>query len=339
MATNRRVLLRRRPHGLPVAEDFDIAAEQAPTPAQGEILIRNIFCSIDPAMRGWMDDVPSYMPPIALGSPIRATTYGRVVASQAEGFAKGDHVVGLNAVEEYSLATASGFTTRVDPAAVSSPTQFLSVFGAVGLTAYFGLREIAQPNPGDTVLVSGAAGAVGSLVGQLARLQGCLTVGIAGGPVKCQRLLQDYGFDAAIDYRGRDLASLTRAIAEACPKGVDVFFDNVGGITLEAALANINDNARLALCGMIAQYNAVSPTPGPANLWLLIAKAATMRGVLIRDFLPRFAEGAAAMMALVNAGKLVFHEHVDEGIENFLPCFTRLFEGTNDGKLLLKIGT
>jgi NADPH-dependent curcumin reductase CurA len=290
-------------------------------------------------MRGWMDDVPSYMPPIALGAPIRATTYGQVVASHAAGFAEGDYVIGLNAVEEFSIASTSGFTTRVDPSIVSSPTHFLSVFGAVGLTAYFGLREIAQPKAGETVLVSGAAGAVGSLVGQLARLQGCHTIGIAGGPAKCRRLIEEYGFDRAIDYRGKDLPSLTAAIAEACPAGVDVFFDNVGGTLLEAALANINDNARLALCGMIAQYNAEAPVPGPSNLWLLIARAATMRGVLIRDFLPRFAEGAAAMMALVQDGKLVFHEHIDEGIENFLPCFMRLFQGTNDGKLLLKIGT
>jgi NADPH-dependent curcumin reductase CurA len=331
------VLLRRRPHGLPVAADFELVTEAIPVPADGEMVIRNEYCSLDPAIRGWMDDVPSYMPPIPLGAPIRASTYGRVVSSRATGFAEGDHVIGLNAIEEFSVSSAAGFTTRVDPAAASSPTHFLGIFGAVGLTAYFGVFDVAQPKPGETVLVSGAAGAVGSLVGQLARLHGCRAVGIAGGPVKCRRLLEEYGFDAAIDYRGRDAAALSAAIAEACPNGVDVFFDNVGGVTLEAALAQMNSFGRIAVCGMISQYNAAGPVPGPSNLWQLIAKSVTMRGFVVRDFLPRFAEGAAAMMALVRDGKLVFHEHIDAGIENFLPAFLRLFEGTNDGKLLLRL--
>ncbi len=337
MSINRRVLLRRRPHGLPVAADFELVAEPIPVPADGEMVIRNEYCSLDPAIRGWMDDVPSYMPPIPLGAPIRASTYGRVVSSRAAGFAEGDHVVGLNAIEDFSVSSAAGFTTRVDPAAVSSPTQFLSIFGAVGLTAYFGLFDVAQPKPGETVLVSGGAGAVGSLVGQLARLHGCRAVGIAGGPAKCRRLLEEYGFDAAIDYRGRDFPALSAAIAEACPGGVDVFFDNVGGVALEAALAPMNNFGRIAVCGMISQYNAAEPVPGPSNLWQLIARSITMRGFVVRDFLPRFAEGAGAMMGLVNEGKLMFDEHIDEGIENFLPSFTRLFEGTHNGKLILKL--
>ncbi len=337
MSINRRMILRRRPRGLPAAADFELVSEPVPIPADGEMVIRNEYCSLDPAIRGWMDDVPSYMPPIPLGAPIRASTFGRVVSSRAAGFAEGDQVVGLNAIEEFSVSTAAGFTTRVDPAAVSSPTQFLSIFGAVGLTAYFGLFEVAQPKAGETVLVSGAAGAVGSLVGQLARLHGCRAVGIAGGPAKCRRLLEEYGFDAAIDYRGRDVQALTGAIAAACPRGVDVFFDNVGGAALEAALAQMNNFGRIAICGMISQYNAAEPVPGPSNLWQLIARSITMRGFVVRDFLPRFGEGAVAMMALVRDGKLVFHEHVDEGIENFLPSFLRLFEGTNDGKLILKL--
>jgi NADPH-dependent curcumin reductase CurA len=320
-----------------LAADFELVAEPIPVPADGEMVIRNVYCSLDPAIRAWMDDVPSYMPPIPLGAPIRASTYGCVVSSRAAGFAEGDHVVGLNAIEEFSVSSARGFTTRVDPAAVSSPTHFLSIFGAVGLTAYFGLFDVAQPKSGETVLVSGAAGAVGSLVGQLARLHGCRAVGIAGGPAKCRRLLEDYGFAAAIDYRGRDFSALSDAIAQACPGGVDVFFDNVGGVTLEAALAQMNSFGRIAVCGMISQYNAAEPVPGPSNLWQLIARSITMRGFVVRDFLPRFAEGAAAMMELVREGKLVFHEHIDEGIENFLPSFLRLFDGTNSGKLILKL--
>ncbi|MEM7570599.1 MAG: NADP-dependent oxidoreductase [Pseudomonadota bacterium] len=334
---NKRVLLKRRPVGQPVQDDFDWVDHPVPVPGDGQLLIRNIYCSLDPAIRGWMDDAESYFPPIGLGEPIRSTTIGQVARSNHPDFAEGDYVVALTGVEEYSVADAGGFTNKVDPSIVPALTNYLSVLGAVGLTAYFGLLNVGEPKEGETVLVSGAAGAVGSLVGQIAKLQGCRAVGIAGGPEKCARLVDSFGFDAAVDYRGKDLAALTADIAAACPDGVDVYFDNVGGDILDAALANINDHARIPMCGMISQYNATEPVPGPTNLWQVIAKTAHMKGFLIRDFVPQFPEGITQMAAWISADKLVFKEHVDEGIENFLTSFTRLFTGDHDGKLVLQI--
>ncbi|MEX6723488.1 NADP-dependent oxidoreductase [Parapedomonas caeni] len=337
MTVNRRFLLTARPKGVPKPADFAFVSEPLPDLAEGEILVRNAYASIDPAIRGWMDDAPSYMPPIPLGAPVRATTIGRVAASRHPDFAVGDPVMGVNGLEDYSVATAGGFTSKIDLSAVPEPTNFLSVYGAVGLTGYFGLLEVGQPKPGETVLVSGAAGAVGSVVGQIARIKGCRAVGIAGGAAKCQRLIDEFGFDAAIDYRGKDLAAMTAAIAEACPGGVDVFFDNVGGLILDATLPNINHRARLALCGMISQYNATGPVPGPTNLWFLIARVARMEGLLVSEYIDRWSEGAAEMARWIAEGKLVFREQIEEGLENALPVFLKLFEGTNDGKLILKI--
>ncbi|MEO0412053.1 MAG: NADP-dependent oxidoreductase [Pseudomonadota bacterium] len=335
--SNKRVLLKQRPSGQPAQADFEWVEQPLPEPGDGQLLIRNIYCSLDPAIRGWMDDAESYFPPIGIGEPIRCTTIAQVAKSNHSDFSEGDYVVALTGVEEYSVADAGGFTNRVDPSIVPALTNYLSVLGAVGLTAYFGLLDVGQPKPGETVLVSGAAGAVGSLVGQIAKLRGCRAVGIAGGQAKCERLVQDYGFDAAVDYRGKDLAALTADIAAACPGGVDVYFDNVGGGILDAALANINDNARIPMCGMISQYNATEPVPGPTNLWQLIAKTADMKGFLIRDFVPQFPQGIEQMAAWISEDKLVFKEHVDQGIENFLVSFNKLFSGDHNGKLVLQI--
>jgi len=335
--TNKRVLLTKRPEGLPQQSDFTWVEEAIPEPGPRQILIRNIYCSLDPAMRGWMDDAESYFPPIAIGEAIRSTTVGQVHASNHPDFNAGDYVVGLNAIEEYSVAEAGGFTNVVDPSIVSSLTNYLSILGAVGLTAYFGLLEVGKPKAGETVLVSGAAGAVGSVVGQIAKIKGCRAVGIAGGPAKCKRLIDEFGFDAAVDYRGKDLAALVADIKGACPDGVDVYFDNVGGDILDAAMANINDNARLPLCGMISQYNETTPVPGPTYMWNLIAKTARMEGFLIRDFIPQMEAGAIQMATWVAEGKIVFKEHVDQGIENAITSFNRLFDGSNDGKLILQI--
>ncbi|MEM1021313.1 MAG: NADP-dependent oxidoreductase [Pseudomonadota bacterium] len=334
---NTRVLLKQRPAGIPKADDFAWVTEPLPEPGREQILIRNIYCSLDPAQRGWMDDAESYFPPIELGESIRATTVGQVAASNHPDYQPGDYVVALTGVEHYAVADAVGFTSKVDPSIVRSLTNYLSILGAVGLTAYFGLLEVGKPKAGETVLVSGAAGAVGSLVGQIAKLQGCRAVGIAGGPEKCKRLTDVYGFDTAVDYRGKDVPTLAADIKAACPDGVDVYFDNVGGDVLDAALANINDNARLPLCGMISQYNATEPVPGPTNVWQLIAKTARMEGFLIRDFLDKFPEGIGQMAQWIAEDKLVFQEHVDEGIENFLTSFNRLFSGDHNGKLILQI--
>jgi NADPH-dependent curcumin reductase CurA len=335
MTTNRRFLLTARPEGMIKPADFTLVDQPVPAIGPDQILIRNHYASLDPAIRGWLDDVPSYLPPVPLGEAVRASTVGVVEASNLDGFAPGDWVMGLNAIEHYSVATKGGFTSPIDPAIVPSVTNYLSVMGAVGLTAWFGVTDILRPKAGETLLVSGAAGAVGSMVGQLARLAGARVVGIAGGPAKCARLLGDYGFDAAIDYRGKDVAALSAAIGAACPDGIDLVFENVGGIGLDATLDHINPHARIALCGLISEYNG--EPHGTRNLWKLIARMATIRGFLVSEFLDRFAEGGMAMAGLVAEGKLRFDEHVDEGIDNAFPAFLRLFEGSNQGKMILKL--
>ena len=240
MPDNRRFLLKRRPDGTPVPEDFALVTQPTPELAEGQFLIRNHYASLDPAMRGWMDAEGNYMPPIPIDDPVRASTIGVVEESHAEGFEKGQWVMGLHALEDYSVSQAGGFTQPIDANLVPSVTNYLSIFGAVGMTAYFGFLEVCEPKEGETVLATGAAGAVGSLVGQLAKIVGCRVVGIAGGPEKCAKLTEKYGYDAAIDYRGKDEAALTSAIAEAAPNGVDVIFENVGGIILDAGLMNLN---------------------------------------------------------------------------------------------------
>jgi NADPH-dependent curcumin reductase CurA len=275
------------------------------------------------------------MPPIPLGDPVRATTVGRVARSAHPGFAVGDWVLGLNAIEDYSLVLPGGFTSKVDVSRVPSPSYFLSALGAVGLTAYFGLLEAGRPQAGDTVLVSGAAGAVGSVVGQIGRIKGCRVVGIAGGEVTCQRLIERYGFDAAIDYRGKSVEALAASIAQAAPQGVNIIFENVGGAALDAGLMNLAHGARIVLCGLISEYNTAKV--GARNLWQIIVKRATMQGFLIADYVPRFAEGGAQIAQWLAAGLLQVDEHVEEGISNAYPAFMKLFCGENQGKLILKI--
>ncbi len=336
MSVNRRFLLVRRPHGMPVTEDFELAEAAMPEPKDGEFVVQTVYASLDPAMRGWLDDVPSYMPPIPLGEAVRSSIVGRVAASRNAAFPEGAWVSGLGAIEEYTLGQSGGFMRRIDPAAVPSPSNYLSVLGAVGMTAYFGVVDILKPKAGQTLLVSGAAGAVGSLVGQIGRIMGCRTIGIAGGPVKARRLTEDYGYDAAIDYRGKDRAALEAAIREAAPNGVDLVFENVGGDILDAELSCLNDHAIIALCGMISEYNSPEKI-GARNVWQLIVHRATIRGFLVSDYLPRFDEGIAAMAGWLSEEKLRVDEHIDRWIENALPAFLRLFDGTNDGKMILQI--
>jgi hypothetical protein len=338
MTTNRRFILKRRPNGTPVADDFELRSEPLPALADGQFLIRNHYASLDPAIRGWMDDAPSYMPPIPLDTPVRASTVGEIVESKAADFPVGAWVSGLNAIEEYSVGMAGGFSAVVDTSLVPSPTNFLSVLGAVGMTAYFGYLEVCKPNPGDVVLVTGAAGAVGSLVGQIAKIKGASKViGIAGGPEKCARLIERYGFDAAIDYRGKDVNALTAAIAAEAPNGVNIIFENVGGDILDAGLNNLAMYARIGVCGLISEYNNAGEKTGARNIWQLIVKRASMTGLLVADYVPRFGEGITEMAGWLREGRLVFDEHVDEGIENALPAFLRLFSGSNDGKMILKL--
>jgi NADPH-dependent curcumin reductase CurA len=338
MTINKRFLLTRRPNGTPVADDFELVTDEVPTLLEGQFLIRNRFASLDPAMRGWMDDAESYMPPIPLGSAVRASTVGEVVESRADGFPVGQWVTGLNAIEEYSVGVAGGFSQPVDVSMVPSPTNFLSVLGAVGMTAYFGYLEVCKPQQGDVVLVTGAAGAVGSLVGQIAKIKGASKViGIAGGAEKCARLVERYGYDVAIDYRGKTVDQLTQEIATAAPNGVNIIFENVGGDILDAGLNNLAMNARIGLCGLISEYNNAGTKTGARNVWQLIVKRASITGLLVADYVPRFMEGIVEMAGWMQAGKIVFDEHIDDGIDNALPAFLRLFSGTNDGKMILAL--
>ena len=334
---NRRLLVRRRPVGMPVAADFELVRESIPALDDGMILVRNEYCSLDPAMRGWLEDAPSYIEPIALDAPLRSIAIGRVAASRHPEFQPGDWVFGMMAIEDYSLAQPDGFLRRIDATRVRPVTRYLSALGAVGLTAYCGVTLLCRPKPGETLLVTGAAGAVGSLVGQIAKLSGCRVVGVAGGAVKCRRLVERYGFDAAIDYRGRSEARLAAEMAQAAPEGFDIVFENVGGPVLDAALMNLRLHARIALCGLISEYNSTTGPVGARNLWQLIVKRARIEGLFTGDYLEHFPAAQDAMTAWLEQGRLVVDEQVEEGIENALPAFLRLFSGAHQGKLILKI--
>lgn len=335
MPTNRRFTLVRRPNGTPVPEDFKLVEVETPALEDGQFLIRNHYASLDPAIRGWMDDLPSYLPPIKLGYPVRATTVGIVAESRNADFPVGSWASGLNGLEDYSLDQAGGFSGPIDPDAVPTVTNYLSSVGAIGLTAYFALLEVGKPQAGETVLVSGAAGAVGSLVGQIARMKGCRTIGIAGGAEKCERLTRDYGYDVAIDYRGKSKSELDAAIRAAAPDGVDIQFENVGGDILDAGLLLLNPKGRVVLCGLISQYNS-EPLP-ITNIWRLITQGARMEGFILTQYVPRFAEAIPQLAAWTKSGALRVDEHIDVGLENALSAFLRLFEGTNNGKMILKI--
>jgi NADPH-dependent curcumin reductase CurA len=336
--TNRRFLLVRRPNGIPAADDFRLVTEGLQPLPDGRVLVRNHYVSLDPAMRGWMDDRPSYFPPITLGSVMRATTVGVVVESKAPGIDAGQWVYGFNGIEDYSVSDPAGYFKVIDIAAVASPTHYVSVLGAVGMTAYFGYLDVCQPVVGDVVLVSGAAGGVGSLVGQIARIKGASKViGVAGGPQKCARVVERYGFDAAIDYRGKTLEALSAEIRALAPEGLNIVFENVGGDVLDASLNNLALHARVGICGLISEYNNVGGKTGARNVWQLIVKRASMRGLLVADYLDRFPQAVAEMSGWLRSGMLRFDEHVEHGIENCHRAFLRLFSGDKDGKLLLKL--
>jgi NADPH-dependent curcumin reductase CurA len=337
MSSNRRFLLVRRPQGTPVPEDFALVSEPIPTPGPGEFVIRNHYASLDPAQRRRMDDAPSYAPPIALGAAVNGATVGRVHQSANADFRPGDWVLGVNAIEEYSLVTPGSGARKLDVSRLASPSNYLSGIGAVGLTGYFGLLDVGKPQPDETVLVTGAAGAVGSVVGQIAKIKGCRTIGIAGGPAKCRRLLADYHYDVAIDYRGKSVEQLASEIAAAAPQGVDIVFENVGGDLLDAGLLNLAMHARIVLCGLISEYNSDHGRVGARNIWQLIVKRATMQGMLVRDYAARFIEGGEQMLQWMAEGRLRIDEHIVDGIDNAYPAFMMLFSGANEGKMILKL--
>jgi NADPH-dependent curcumin reductase CurA len=284
-------------------------------------------------MRGWMNaSEDSYMPPVRIGEVMRAIAVGRVAASNNAAFAVGEHVSGLLGVQEYAISNGQGLN-KVNPALAPLP-MFLSVLGMTGLTAYFGLFDVGQPKAGDTVVVSGAAGAVGAIVGQLAKAHGARVIGIAGGADKCRYLIEELGFDGAIDYKSEDVAA---ALKQHAPKGVDVFFDNVGGDILDAVLTRLAHGARIVICGAISQYNSTGDIKGPSNYMQLLVKRASMRGVMVADYYPRAMEAITAMGALLAKGQLKSREDVVQGLETFPQTFLKLFDGSNNGKLVLQV--
>jgi NADPH-dependent curcumin reductase CurA len=334
---NRQFKLVSRPVGTIKPGDFEFATAPVGDPAPGEVLVKVQYISVDPAMRGWMSDSPSYIPPVNLGEVMRAIGAGRVIASNDASLAVGDSVTGMTGVQEYAVVKAGGLT-KIDPSLAPLP-RHLGALGLSGMTAYFGLLEIGQPKAGETVVVSGAAGAVGSVVGQIARLKGCRVVGIAGGADKCRYLVEELGFDAAVDYKRElpVLANTYRALRQHCPKGVDVFFDNVGGEILDAVLAHLALKARVVICGGISQYNNVGAPQGPGYYLSLLVKRARMEGFLVFDYASRYAEAVAAIAGWIDEGKLKAREDIVEGLENFPETLLSLFAGKNFGKLMIKV--
>ncbi len=329
---NRQFRLAARPVGLPTRDDWTLSCEPIPKPDEGEVLARTLYLSLDPAMRGWMNEGKSYIPPVGLGEVMRAGGVGRVVASRHPDFAVGDAVSGGFGVQQYACLPGAQFT-RVDPRLAPLPTH-LGTLGMPGMTAYFGLLEVGRPLPGNTVVVSGAAGAVGSVVGQIAKLKGCRVVGVAGGADKTRYLVDELGFDAAIDYKTEDVRA---ALRRACPSGIDVFFDNVGGDILDAALATLARHARIVICGAISQYNNTTPVRGPQNYLSLLVNRARMEGMVVFDYANRYGEAVRDLSAWMATGQLIAREHVVDGFESFPETLLKLFSGENFGKLVLKV--
>ncbi len=329
---NHQCCLAARPVGLPKSSDWRYTEEPVPEPGEGEALVKTLLISLDPAMRGWMNDVRSYIPPVGVGEVMRALAAGEVVASNDPSLEVGDLVTGLLGVQRYAVAPA-GALQKVDTTLAPLPV-YLSTLGMTGMTAYFGLLDVGRPVAGETVVVSGAAGAVGGVVGQLAKLKDCRAVGIAGGAEKCAYVVEELGFDAAIDYKSQDVAA---GLREHCPKGIDIYFDNVGGEILDAALAHLARHARVIICGAISQYNTTEAVQGPSNYLSLLVNHASMTGFVVSDYGARFLEGATEMAQWLSEGKLVSREDVAEGFENFHDTLLRLFRGENTGKLVLKV--
>lgn len=329
---NHQFRLAARPVGLPQPSDWSYTEEPAREPQDGQVLVEVLYISLDPAMRGWMSEGRSYIAPVGIGDVMRALAAGRVIASRHERVAVGDHVTGLLGVQRYALVSGDA-VLKVDADAWPLPVH-LGTLGMPGMTAYFGLIDIGKPSAGETVVVSGAAGAVGGLVGQIAKLKGCRAVGIAGGSQKCGHVLAELGFDATIDYKSENVEA---ALREHCPHGIDVYFDNVGGEILDAALANLARNARVVICGAISQYNASDGFRGPANYMSLLVNHASMTGYVVSDYGERYGEGLREMTQWLVEGKLVSREDIAIGLESFPDTLLRLYKGENTGKLVLKL--
>ncbi|MBV9513257.1 MAG: NADP-dependent oxidoreductase, partial [Mycobacteriaceae bacterium] len=329
--TNRQIVLRRRPKGLVAPGDTELVSAPAPDPREGEALVRTTYVGIDAAVRTWLDGQPGYLPPVQLGEVIRAAGVGEVVESRCDAYAAGDVVTTLAGFQEYVIVRDDVFTTVIP--GVVDQLAMMSVYGSTGATAYFGMTDIGRPKPGETVVVSAAAGATGSLAGQIAKIAGARVVGIAGGKQKCRVVVEEFGFDGCIDYRQGDLAT---SLKEHCPRGVDVYFDCVGGPILDTVLGRLAPRARVVLCGVISSY-LTGEHPGPANYVNLLAKSALMQGFNTLEEWGRFDEAFAAIRQWKQDGRLVHREHVLEGVESCVDALNGLFTGANIGKTVVKI--
>ncbi|MFJ9119488.1 NADP-dependent oxidoreductase [Streptomyces sp. NPDC102394] len=332
-ATNRQIRLAARPTGDVKAEDWEHRSAPVEEPGPGRFAGRTRFISLDPAMRGWLDDRPSYLPPVGIGEVMRAGSVIEVTASNHPDFQPGDHVVGTFGVQECVVSDGKG-ALRIDTS-LAPPSTYLGALGMPGMTAYFGLLDVGALKDGETVVVSGAAGAVGTMAGQIAKAKGCRVIGIAGGPQKCALLVDELGFDAAIDYRAEDVR---KALRQHAPDGIDVYFDNVGGGILDAALARLAMHGRVVICGAISQYNNSTPVEGPSNYLSLLVRRARMEGFVVFDYAKRFPQAAQDISAWIGTGRVKVKEHVVKGtVDDFPEVLQMLFRGENVGKLVLEL--
>jgi NADPH-dependent curcumin reductase CurA len=331
--TNRQWRLAVRPSGLIKEADFEWREEPVPTPGENEFLVRNIYLSLDPANRGWIREAKSYIPPVTIGEVMRGITIGVVAQSRHADFQAGDVVQGVLGWQDYALTDGTTVTKlRTGP---SLPlTAYLGLFGIIGPTAYFGLLDIGKPKAGETLVVSAAAGAVGSLVGQIGKIKGCRVVGIAGTAEKCRWITEELGFDAAINYKTEPVHELLKT---HCPNGIDVYFDNVGGEILDGVLSLINVRARIVICGLISQYNAVEPVPGPYNFRTILTQRARVEGFIILDYTAQFKEAYEDLGRWLAEGKIHYRVDVIDGLENAPRGLNKLFDGSNKGKLIVKV--
>jgi len=329
----REIRLNSRPTGLPEECNFELVETRVPEPRDGEVLVRNIYMSVDPYMRGRMNDQKSYIDPFELGKPLEGSCIGRVIQSRSNRFHPGDFVQSMFGWREYYVSDEAGLT-QITPGAV--PVQaYLGVLGMTGFTAYVGLMDIGRPRPGENLFVSAASGAVGSIVCQIGKIMGCRVAGSAGSAQKIEWLLQEAGIDAAVNYK--ETEDLAAAVGSACPNGIDTHYENVGGKHLEAALAHMNPNGRIVLCGLISQYNAKRPVPGPSNLFLAITKRLRIQGFIILDHVHRYDQFIVDMEKWIAEGKIIWKETIVDGIENAPEAFIGLFKGENLGKMLIRL--
>lgn len=330
---NKQIIFKKRPEGLPEADTWELQSNEIPELKDGEVLIEQQYISLDPAMRGWMNEGKSYIEPVQIDDVMRAGSVGKVIKSNNHPkYKEGDYLTGWGGVQQFTITDGNNWY-QVDPNLAPLP-MYIGTLGMPGMTAYFGILEVGKIKEGDTVLVSGAAGAVGSIVGQIAKIKGCKVIGIAGGAEKCKYIVEELGFDGAIDYKSEKMKD---ALKRECPKGIDVYFDNVGGAILDAALSRLRMHARIVICGAISQYNNKSAIKGPSNYLSLLVNRATMQGMVVMDYAKDYRKAAMEMGMWIAQGKLKSKEDIYEGIENFHDTFLRLFSGNKMGKLVLKV--